>query len=106
MKAKIPPSAIMTKAQKEAAEEWGNRILRNGLNEIIPQLENLIIIAAVDSGLKQRTIQRIIDHYELLFYEFIDDLLVDTGLARNKIKVAMEQREIEATFFDSKFDCF
>lgn len=95
MNARLPPSAIMTRAQKEAAEEYANQMLDNGLQMIMPQLENLMIIAAVDSGLKQRTTQRIIKHYEKLFSEFADDLITDTDLAIVRIKKALEQREIE-----------
>lgn len=95
MKTRLPPSAIMTRAQKEAAEEYANQMLENGLKMIVPQLENLMIIAAVDSGLKERTTQRIINHYEKLFSEFADDLITDTDMAIDRIKRALQQREIE-----------
>ena len=95
LKAKLPPTAIMTRAQKEAAEEYADRLVKNGLSMIIPQLENIMIIAAVDSGLKQRTTQRIINHYEMLLAEYSDDLITDQELATEKTKRARQQRQIE-----------
>lgn len=95
MKTRLPPSAIMTKAQKAAAEEYAGQLLQAGIDEIVPLLEDILVLAAIDSGLRERTTQRIINHYEKLFSEFADDLITDTDLAIVRIKKALEQREIE-----------
>ena len=95
MNARLPPSAIMTKAQKAAAEEYASQLLQAGINEIVPLLEDILVLAAIDSGLRERTTQRIIKHYEQLYAEFVDDLLADTDLARERLRRALQQRDAE-----------
>ena len=95
LKAKLPPRAIMTRAQKAAAEEYADIRINKCLEIMIPQLENIVIMAAVDIGLKQRTVQRLIKHYEMLLTEYRDDLIADPDLAAQNIEKAMRQREIE-----------
>lgn len=95
LNAKLPPTAIMTRAQKMAADKYIKERINDGMRLLLPSLKNIAMLAAFDSKLRQPTIQRVMDNYQNLMHEFSDDLYSDLELAEKRISEALKQRHIE-----------